>query len=95
MTMKVQVFDSVWNALEETPAEAANLRLRADLMIALRAKLAEWDITQVMAAERLGISQPRLSDLLRGRIDRFSLDALVILAAQAGLVIRLEIRTAA
>jgi predicted XRE-type DNA-binding protein len=95
MTMEVQVFESIWDALEETPAEAANLRLRADLMIALCAKVAEWNITQVAAAERLGISQPRLSDLLRGRIDRFSLDALVILAAQAGLVIRLEIRTAA
>lgn len=93
--MEVQVFESVWDALEETPAEAANLRLRADLMIALRAKVAEWGLTQVAAAQRLGISQPRLSDLLRGRIDRFSLDALVILAAQAGLVIRLEVRSAA
>jgi predicted XRE-type DNA-binding protein len=93
--MEVQVFESVWDALEETPAKAANLRLRADLMIALRAKVAEWDTTQVAAAQRLRITQPRLSDLLRGRIDRFSLDTLVNLAAQAGLVIRLDIRAAA
>jgi predicted XRE-type DNA-binding protein len=93
--MEVQVFESVWDALEETPAKAANLRLRADLMIALRAKVAEWDTTQVGAAQRLGITQPRLNDLLRGRIDRFSLDALVNLAAQAGLMIRLDIHAAA
>lgn len=95
MTKKVQVFESVWDALEAAPAEAANLRLRADLMIALSAKVTEWETTQVAAAQRLGITQPRLNDLMRGRIDRFSLDALVNLAARAGLVIRLEIRAAA
>jgi len=95
MTGKVQVFESVWDALEARPAEAANLRLRADLMIALGARVAEWETTQVAAAQRLGITQPRLNELMRGRIDRFSLDALVNLAAAAGLVIRLEIRAAA
>jgi len=95
MTGKVQVFESVWDALEAAPAEPANLRLRADLMIALSAKVAEWETTQVAAAQRLGITQPRLNDLMRGRIGRFSLDALVNLAAPAGLVIRLEIRAAA
>jgi predicted XRE-type DNA-binding protein len=95
MTTEVRVFESVWDALEETPAEAANLRLRADLMIALRGKVAEWNVAQVAAARRLGITQPRLNDLLRGRIDKFSLDALVNLAAAAGLVIRLDIGSAA
>ena len=95
MTKRAQAFESVWDALEATPAEASNLRLRADLMIALSARVAKWETTQVAAAQRLGITQPRLNDLMRGRIDRFSLDALVNLAAKAGLVIRLEIEAAA
>ena len=81
-------FDSVWDALEHTPAEAANMKARADIMIAIRGAVDGWDITQAAAAKRLGIPQPRMNDLLRGRIDKFSLDALMILAASAGLTVK-------
>lgn len=91
----VQTFASVWDALEETPEEAANMRLRSELAIRMRATVEEWGLTQAQAARRLGVTQPRLNDLLRGRVDRFSLDALVGLADRAGLEVRIEIGHAA
>ena len=93
--MKKQVFKSVWDALEDAPAQATNMRLRSELMIALRAQVETWGTTQARAAKRLRITQPRLNDLLRGRIDKFSLDALVALTEHAGLELRLEVETAA
>jgi predicted XRE-type DNA-binding protein len=64
-------------------------------MIAISEAVAAWDVTQMEAATRLGVTQPRLNDLLRGRIDKFSIDALVKLAARAGLAVHLEITMAA
>ena len=90
-----QVFASVWDALEDSPAEAANMRLRSELMIAIRQAVAEWATTQTAAARRLEVTQPRLNDLLRGRINSFSLDALTVLAARAGLDVRMRIERAA
>ena len=78
-------FDSVWDALENSPAEAANMKARSGLMIAIQETVAGWKLTQAEAAKRLGVTQPRMNDLLRGRIDKFSLDALMILATGAGL----------
>ena len=87
----VQTFASVWDALEETPEDAANMRLRSELLTAVRDAVKSWRLTQVQAASQLGVTQPRLNDLLRGRIDKFSLDALVTLSERAGLTVRLEI----
>ncbi len=58
--------------------------------MAVRKIVDRWELTQAAAAKRLGITQPRLNDLLRGRIDRFSLDALVDLAAKAGLSVQVK-----
>ena len=85
--MTEQRFDSVWDALENSPAEAANMKARSSLMIAIRDVIEGWQLTQAEAASRLGVTQPRLNDLLRGRIDKFSLDALMILATGAGLTV--------
>jgi predicted XRE-type DNA-binding protein len=93
--MKKQHFTSVWDAIERTPEDAANMRARSDVMIAIREAIEKWKMTQAAAAKRLGISQPRLNDLLRGRIDKFSLDALMNLAARAGLSVRVKVRPAA
>ncbi len=90
-----QVFASVWDALEDSPAEAANMRLRSELMIAVRQAVATWGLTQTAAARRLEVTQPRLNDLLRGRINNFSLDALILLAPRAGLNVRVQIERAA
>jgi predicted XRE-type DNA-binding protein len=93
--MTRRTFTSVWDALEETAVGAANMRARSELMIAIRSKIERWKISQGEAARRLGVTQPRLNDLLRGRIDKFSLDALMNLARPAGLAVRLKIEEAA
>ncbi len=80
-----QVFASVWDALEDSPAEAANMRLRSELIIAVKQAVAGWGLTQAEAARRLDVTQPRLNDLLRGRIGKFSLNTLILLAKRAGL----------
>lgn len=78
-------FNSVWDALEDTPQQAANMRLRSKLLLALCNTIRSWELSQKAAAERLNISQPRLNDVLNGKIDKFSLDALVNLSAAAHL----------
>ena len=88
----MQAFESVWDALADTPGEALNLKLRSDLMDAIEAIVRGWGGTQAEAAKRLGVTQPRLNDLLRGRITRFSLDALTLLASRAGLEVGLRVR---
>ena len=74
-------FASIWDAISETPEQAANLAMRAELMRAIASLIHEADWTQSEAAAHCGVSQPRINDLLRGRISRFSLDALVNIAA--------------
>jgi predicted XRE-type DNA-binding protein len=80
----VQTFDNVWDAIADTPEEAANLTLRSDLMDMIVQIIKEGGWTQAEAAARCGVTQPRMNDLLRGRISRFSLDALVNIAAKLG-----------
>ena len=80
-------FQSVWDALEDTPAEAANMRARAELMVAIQSAVNGLDMTQGELAQQLGLTQPRVNDLLRGKIDKFSLDALVNIAFAAGLTV--------
>lgn len=75
------------------PGEAQNLLLRAQLMVRIR-KVAEG-LTQAEAARRFGVTQPRINDLLRGKIEKFSLDALVNMLAKAGLRVALQVRKAA
>ena len=89
--MKRKRFDSVWDAIEDSPAAAVNMKARADLMIAIRELVESWEVTQAKAARRLGVNQPRMNDLVRGRIDKFSLDALMKLASRAGLAVRVEV----
>ena len=85
--------DNVWEALTDTPEEAANMTARSDLLLALQRAIEGWGVTQEAAAKRLGVTRPRVSDLLNGKIGKFSLDALVNLAARAGLTV--EVRATA
>lgn len=78
-------FASVWDALEDAPQEAANMRLRSKLLLELCKVIRGWKLSQKDAAQRLHISQPRLNDVLSGKIDKFSLDALVNLSAAADM----------
>ena len=88
---KSETFSSVWDALADTPEQAANLRARAELMQQIAAIVKESKWTQVEAAAQCGITQPRMSDLLRGRVSRFSLDALVNVATAIGRRVHLEL----
>lgn len=76
-------------------AEAENLRLRSDLMIRLTDYYSKSGLTQVAAAKSLGLTQPRLNALLKGKINQFSLDALVTIASRAGMNVRLVVKKAA
>jgi len=93
-TIKAETYASVWDAISDTPEEAANLQARAQLMrqIADLVKSKGWK--QAEAARHCGVTQPRLNDLLRGRISRFSLDALVNIATSLGHRVKVEIEAA-
>jgi predicted XRE-type DNA-binding protein len=93
--MNVKKHHSVWDAIEESSEEAANMKVRAELMITLQERVKRQSGTQAEKAAKLGLNQPRLNDLLRGRIDKFSLDALVNIASRAGLRVNLQVRKAA
>lgn len=92
--MRKRAFENVWDAIEPTRAQAANMKARAELMIVIRETVDRWGLTQVATAKRLGITQPRLNDLLRGRINKFSLDALINVGTAAGLTVRIEVAKA-
>ena len=93
--MKYEQFESVWDAIEKDPIVAANLKARSSVMMAIEQSIKSWNLSQVKAAKRLGLTQPRLNDLLRGRINKFSLDALMTIAAKAGLSVEVKIENAA
>jgi predicted XRE-type DNA-binding protein len=95
MAIEVQTFDDVFDAIADTPAEAANMKARADLLSAVKAQVESWKVAQGLAATRLGITRPRLNDLLQGKLEKFSLDALVNLAAASGLVLEMKFAAAA
>ena len=78
----------------DTPEKAANLRLRSELMDKITALVDENRWTQADAARRSRVTQPRMNDLLRGRISRFSLDALVNIAASLGRHVHVELAVA-
>jgi len=93
--MSADRYASVWDATEDTPPEAKNMKLRAAVMMALEEQIKRQGWTQGEAARRLGVTQPRVSDLVRGKIDLFSLDALVNMVVAAGLHIDLRVVDAA
>jgi predicted XRE-type DNA-binding protein len=92
---KARTFGNVWDALEDNPEDAATMTMRSNVMIAINDKVRRWDMTQAQAARRLGITQPRLNDLLHGKFNRFSLDTLLTLAMRAGLKVKIDVRSAA
>ena len=93
--MNKKRFASVWDAIEDTPEEAENMKLRASLMMALTDQIGRAGLTQSEAAKLLGVTQPRISDLVRGKIELFAIDALVNMAPAAGLHVELKLRKAA
>lgn len=90
--MKVQQSSgNVFRDLGFGAQEAESLRLRAELMIGVRRLIQARKLTQRSAANLLGVTQPRISDLIRGKIDLFSIDTLVNMLARAGMRVQLRI----
>ncbi|WP_158814355.1 helix-turn-helix domain-containing protein [Methylocapsa sp. S129] len=93
--MSNERFASVWDAIEDTSAQAENMKLRSALMMALRERIVHEGLSQSQAAKLFGVTQPRISDLIRGKIDLFGLDTLVNMAVAAGLRIEMHVTEAA
>lgn len=93
--MTKQQFANVWDAIEDTPEEAENMKLRSVLMTALKGHIGRSEMSQAQAAKVLGVTQPRVSDLMRGKINLFGLDALVNMATAAGLHIEMRVSESA
>jgi predicted XRE-type DNA-binding protein len=91
---KIESYESVWDAIADTPEQAANLRARAELMQQIAAIVKQSGWTQAEAAKHCGVTQPRINDLLRGRVSRFSLDALVNIATAIGRRVHVELEAA-
>jgi predicted XRE-type DNA-binding protein len=90
-----QKFASVWDAVEDTPAEAENMKIRSTLMMNLKNYIASAGLSQAEAAKLLNITQPRVSDLMRGKITLFGIDALVNMAAAAGMYVEVSLKKVA
>lgn len=83
---------NVFKDLGFSREESENLKLRSELMMRIEDAYRKSGLTQADAAKRLGLTQPRLNLLLKGRIDLFSLDALVLIASRAGMSVRLAVK---
>jgi phage-related protein/predicted XRE-type DNA-binding protein len=94
-SMSKKRFASVWDAIEKTPAQAENMKLRSALMMALKDHIARTGLSQAKAAKLLGVTQPRISDLMRGKIELFGLDTLVNMIGAAGLHVEMRVSDAA
>ena len=89
--MSKKRFANVWDAIEDTPAQAENMKLRSALIMALKDHIARTGLSQSEAAKLLGVTQPRISDLMRGKIELFGLDTLVNMIGAAGLHVEMRI----
>jgi len=89
------VYDDIFKAIEDDPAVAENLRLRAQMMALLRDTIKAKGLTQTAAAKLFGVTQPRISDLTRGKIERFTIDMLVNMLARGGIFLDLGLKRAA
>ncbi|MFZ3285621.1 MAG: helix-turn-helix domain-containing protein [Telluria sp.] len=93
--MSNERFSSIWDAVEDTPEEAENMKLRAALMRALKDHVVNASLSQSQAAKLFSVTQPRVSDLMRGKISLFAIDALVNMAAAAGMHVEMRVLKAA
>ena len=88
-------FESVWDAIEDTPEDAATMKLRSSVMRALQGQITDQRLSPSEAAKRFGVTEPRITELLDGKVHLFDLNALVSMAATAGLQCDIQIREAA
>ena len=89
--MKAHAYRNVWDAIADSPEEAANLKMRSQLMDVIERYVKREGITQKEAARRLGVPRSRVSELVNGKISKFTIDKLVNMAARIGLATTLTI----
>ncbi len=90
--MNLTTYSSVWDAIEDTPQQAANMKARSTLMMELEKIITQQGMTQQEASQFFGVTQPRIADLMRGKINLFTLDALMDMATTAGLFPRVVVK---
>ena len=83
-------YRNVFEALEDDPAMAQNLKIRSELIITLRRYIEDAALGQKEAAELFGVYQPRISDLMRGKVDKFTIDKLVNMLARIGKTVTMK-----
>ena len=88
----IPTYSDVWDAISDTPAEAANLKIRSQLMIALTEYVNGQAITQEEASKQLGVPRSRVSELVNGRISKFSIDKLVNMASRVNLETQIVVK---
>ena len=88
-------FKSVWDAIEDTPEEAESMKLRSRLLMALQERINREGLSQSQTAKLLGVTQPRISDLMRGRISLFSVESLIDMLVHLGMRVEIKVREAA
>jgi predicted XRE-type DNA-binding protein len=89
--MSDATFTSVWDAIEDTPAAAESMKLRSSIMMALKAHVVQSGLEEGEAAKALGVTQPRLADFMRGKINAFPLDDLIAMASAVGMQFELRV----
>ena len=88
-------FSSIWDAIEDDLAQRENMKVRSALMRVLTDFVLAEGMTQAQAAKKFGVTQPRISDLMRGKINLFAIDTLVNMLGAAGLDMEMQIGKAA
>ena len=88
-------YASVWDAIETSPEEAQSMKLRSTLMMGLQEHIFRAKLSQAQAAKLFGVTQPRISNLMHGKIDLFAIDTLVNMASAAGIRVEMRLRKVA
>jgi predicted XRE-type DNA-binding protein len=89
-----ETFKNVWDALENDPAVQESLKIKSRMMIDIEQHIKNMGITQAQAAQKMGVTQPRVSDLVNGKIDRFTIDMLITMLARLGLHVEIKLNAA-
>ena len=89
-----ETFKNVWDALEDDPAERESLKIKSRIMLDIEQHIKNMGITQAQAAKKMGVTQPRVSDLVNGKIDRFTIDMLITMLARLGLHVEIKRKAA-
>lgn len=92
--MKAKSYENVWDAISDSPEQAENMKLRSLLMMQIAEYVRSKNLEGKEVQRMLGLTQPRVSYLLNGKIDKFSLDALVVMASRAGLHVNIAVEAA-